>query len=51
MTFEGFNGSKPLLGQSQYFKMLKGEKVTVMLPQSWKKSFDNGIIVTVKMRR
>ena len=44
-TFKGFNDSKRLLDRSQYFKMIEGEKTSAMLPRSWKKSFDNGIII------
>ena len=49
-TFKGFNDSKRLLDRSQYFKMISGEKISAMLPKSWKKSFDNGIIIPAKMR-
>ena len=44
MTFQGFNDSKRLLDRSQYFKMEEGKRKSPMLPKSWKKSFDNGII-------
>ena len=30
--------------------MKKGKKLSAMLPGSWKKSFDNGIIIPKKMR-
>ena len=49
-TFKGFNDSKRLLDRSQYFKMIEGKKISAMLPRSWKKSFDNGIIIPTKMR-
>ena len=49
-TFKGFNDSKRLLDRSQYFKMIEGEKKSAMLPKSWKKSFDSGIITPTKMR-
>ena len=49
-TFKGFNDSKRLLDQSQYFKMIKGKKVSALLPKGWKESFDSGIIVPTKMR-
>ena len=49
-TFKGFNDSKRLLDRSQYFKMKEGKKISAMLPKSWKKSFDNGIIIPAKMR-
>ena len=39
-----------MLDRSQYFKMIDGEKISAMLPRSWKKSFDNGIIIPAKMR-
>ena len=44
MTFKGFNGSKRLLDRSQNFNMLKGKKITTVLPRSWKKSFENGVL-------
>ena len=50
MTFKGFNDSKRLLDRSQYFDMLEGKKISAMLPRSWKKSFNNGIIIPTKMR-
>ena len=51
MTFKGFNDSKRLLDRSQYFNMLKGKKITAILPRSWKKSFENGVIIPTKMRQ
>ena len=51
MTFKGFNDSKWLLGRSQKSKMLGVERVTVILANSWKKSFNNVITLAVKMRR
>ena len=44
-TFKGFNDSNRILNRSQYFKMIEGKKVSAMLPRSWKKSFDSGIII------
>ena len=49
-TFKGFNDSKRLLDRSQYFKMIEGEKIYSLLPKSWKKSFDSGIIIPTKKR-
>ena len=49
-TFEGFNDSKRLLDRSKYFKRKEGEKISSMLPRSWKKSSDNGVIKPKKMR-
>ena len=50
MTFKGFTDSKRLLDRSQYFSMLEGKKISAMLPRSWKKSFNNGIIIPTKTR-
>ena len=49
-TFKGFNDSKRLLDRSQYFKMIEGKKISAMLPRSWKKSFNSGVIIPKKMR-
>ena len=51
MTFKGFNDSKRLLDRSQYFDTLEGKKISAMLPRSWKKSFNNGIVKPTKMRQ
>ena len=50
MTFKRFNDSKQLLDRPQYFNMLEGKKQSTMLRGSWKKSFNNGIVISVKMR-
>ena len=49
-TFTGFNDSKRLLHRSEYFKMKDGKKISAILPRSWKKSFDSGVIIPQKMR-
>ena len=49
-TFKRFNDSERFLDRSQYFKMIEGKKISAMLPRSWKKSFDNGVIIPEKMR-
>ena len=51
MTFKGFSDSKRFLDRSQYFKVIEGKKISAMLPRSWKKSFNNEIIIPVRMRR
>ena len=51
MTFKGLIDSKILLDRSQFFNILEGKKITAMLPRSWKKSFNNGIIIPTKKRR
>ena len=45
MTFKGFHDGKRLLDRPNYFDKLEGEKISAMLPRSWKKSFDNGIVM------
>ena len=50
MTLKGFNDSKRLLDRSQSFDMLDVKKITAMLPRSWKKSFNNGIVIPTEMR-
>ena len=49
-TFKRFNDSKRFLDRSQYFKMIEGEKISGLLPKSWKKSFDSGINIPTKVR-
>ena len=51
MTFKGFSDSKRLLDRSQYFDMSDGKKISAMLPRSWKKHFNNGVIIPTKMRQ
>ena len=48
--FRGFNDSKWLLDRSQYFKMIESKKVSALLPKTWKKSFDSGLIMPTRMR-
>ena len=48
--FKSFNDSKILPDCSQVFKMIECEKISAMLPKSWKKSFNNAIILPTKMR-
>ena len=50
MTLKGFNGSKGLLDRSQYLS-LEGKNISTMLPKSWNKPFNHGIIIPTKMRR
>ena len=50
-TFKCFNDSKRLLDRSQYFKMIEGKKLSATIPKSWKKSFNNGVVIPTKMRR
>ena len=51
MTFKCFNDSKRLLDWSQFSDMLEGKKISTMSSRSWKKSFDNSIVIPVKMKR
>ena len=49
-TFKGVNGSNRLLDLFQYFKMIERKKVSALLAESWKKSFDSGKIIPTKRR-
>ena len=49
-TFKGINDSKRLLDQSQYVKKIESKKISGLLPRSWKKSFNNGVIIPKRMR-
>ena len=49
-TFEGFNDSNRKLDRPQSFKLIQGKKICALLPKSWKKSFDSGIIILTKIR-
>ena len=51
MTFKGFNDSKRLLDRFQYFDILESKTISTLLQRSWKKSFDNGIVLPLKMKR
>ena len=44
-TFEGFNDINRLLDRSQFFKMIECKKISALLPRSWKKCFNSGIII------
>ena len=48
-TFMRFIDSNRLLDCSYYFFMLKIEKLSAMLPRSWKNLFDGGIVIPMKM--
>ena len=50
MTLKGFNDNKRLLDWSQYFDKLEVKKISTMLPRSWKKPFNNGIIIPTENR-
>ena len=51
MTIKGSIDSKRLLNRSQCFDMLDCKKISAMLPISWKKSFNIGIVIPVEKRR
>ena len=46
---KGFNNSKQLLDRSQYFNISEGKKLSAMLPRTWRKPFNNGVIIPTKM--
>ena len=39
-----------MLDRSQYLDMLEGMKISAVLPKSWKKSFNKGIVIPAKVR-
>ena len=49
-TFKGLNNIERILDRSQYFKMIEGEKISAMLPESWKKAFNNRNVMPAKLR-
>ena len=49
--FNSFNDSKRLLVGSQCFNMIEGKKKSAMLPKSWKKSVNIGVLTPTKMRQ
>ena len=49
-TFKGFNDSKRLLDRSLYLNKIDGKKISAMLPKSWKKPFNSGVVIPTKMR-
>ena len=49
-TFKRFDDSKRLLDRSQYFKTIECRKISALLPKSWNKTFNNGIIIPAKKR-
>ena len=51
MTSKGFIDSERHLDRSRFFDMLEGKKISAMLPKSWKKSFNNGIVTPPKVKR
>ena len=50
-SFKRFNKSKRLFARSQYFNKLDRKKISAISPRSRKKSFFNGVVIPVKMRR
>ena len=47
---QGFTDRETLLYHPQNFNMIDGEKISAMLPTSWKKSFIKGIVIPAKKR-
>ena len=50
-TFKDLNDSKQLLVHSQVFNLINVLKISTMLPKSWKKSFNKGVVIATKKRR
>ena len=49
-TFQRFNDNKRLLDWSQCFKLIETETMSAMLPKSWKKLSNRGVVIPTKMR-
>ena len=49
-TVKGFIDNKRLLNRSQNFRMIERKKISALLPKSWKKLFNSGILTPTKMR-
>ena len=47
---QSFNDTKRVLDRTQYFKKRESEKISAILPRSWKKSFITGVVIPAKMR-
>ena len=49
-TFKGFTKVSDNLDRKKYFNMADGGKLIAKLPLSWKKSFNQGVVIPHKMR-
>ena len=49
-TFKGFSNVSDNLNRKEYFKMAGGDKLVAKVPLSWKKSFNQGVVIPHKMR-
>ena len=49
-TFKGFNDSNRLIKRNQFFEMRNGNKISSIVPLSWKKSFNTGVVIPNKAR-
>ena len=49
-TFKRFTNVSDNLDRKEYFKMADGDKLVAKVPLSWKKSFNQGVVIPQKMR-
>ena len=49
-TLTRFNDINRPLNPSQQYKKIEGKKISAMLSEIWKKSFNSGVIIPAKMR-
>ena len=49
-TFKGFTNVSDNLKRKEFFKMADGGKLVAEIPLSWKKSFNQGVVIPHKMR-
>ena len=49
-TFKGFTSVSENLKRKEYFNVANGDKLVAKLPLSWKKSFNQGVVIPHKMK-
>ena len=50
-TFEGFTNVSDNLDRKEFFKMADGDKSVAKVPLSWKKSFNQGVVIPHKKKK
>ena len=50
MAFKDVNDSKQVLDCSHFCKMIEGKIISAMIPKTWKKSLNGGVVKPTKLR-
>ena len=50
MAFKNVNDSKRVLDCSHFCKMIEGKIISAMIPKTWKKSLNGGVVKPTKLR-